>query len=83
MSNRKQRAQDAQRLLESQTFSDVMATIIADATAIFSEANSTPERIMAAHEKVRAVQFIKDELESRVADQVVADKRKGQHRGND
>lgn len=83
MANRKQRAIDAQRLLESQTFRDVMETIRHDAIEIFSGPQAAPEEIMGAHEKVRAVQFVINELESRITDQAIAEKREGQHRGND
>lgn len=83
MVNKRQRAHDAQRLLESTTFRDVMDTIRHDAIAVFSGAQASPEEIMAAHQKVQAVHFIVDELERRITDQAISEKREGQHRVND
>ena len=85
MSKASERASAARNLLNNTTFREVMDAIRHDAIGIFSNANTSMEAIAAAHERVRAVQTVLDELDTRIADQLVEDKRnkKDQHRVND
>jgi hypothetical protein len=59
-----------------------MGEIEASAVAVFRAAHSTPEQILAAHEKVRAVDVIRNAIKARI-DSATFEQRKNQHRGSD
>ena len=79
----KRRAQEARDLLANPVFNAVSADILDAAAELFLNSNSGIEVITRAHEGVRAVQKFKDALQSRIDDEAVLLKGKGQDRAND
>jgi len=73
----------AERLLADETFLDVVATIRADATGVFSNAKSGIDDIAEAHEAIRAVETILDEVRGRISTAQIQEKSEGRHRASD
>jgi len=69
-------AMDANRLLLDDGLQAVFASIINAAAGVFFNPNSAISDIEIAHQKVKAVEFIKSELQSRIDAKAIADKRK-------
>ncbi len=82
MSDTEIKAAEARRLSDDLCFQEIMGEIEASAVAVFQAAHSTPEQILAAHEKVRAVDVIRNAITARI-DSATFEQRKNQHRGND
>ena len=76
----KARANEARDLQSHHVFIAVMGEITDAAVALFCDANSGIEAISQAHEKVRAVQLVRDALQARIDAEIVEDHRKAQHR---
>ena len=75
MTNTRQRAVDARRLLDDPALAEVLTEIEEAAKAAFLASRGDPASLTAAFDKARAVQTLRDALETRLADQAVADKR--------
>ena len=82
MSEIKQRAAEARSLMDNAVFQAILSEIQKDAVSAFLRPTATPADLEAAHQKVRAIEFIMTALQSRLSDEAFADKR-DQHRGND
>lgn len=75
MSEANRKAHAAKVLLSDATFNEVLKELQESATNVFRGAQSTPEQIMAAHQKIQAAQTILDHLESWITDKAFQDKR--------
>lgn len=82
MSDINRRADVARRLMGDADLASVLDEIREAASAVFLNAASTQEAIMAAHHDVRAVETLRNALQRRLDDKMIADKRE-QHRGHD
>ena len=74
----------AKRLLDDATFQSVIDKIRDDAVALFLNPSSGIEALAVAHERIRGIETVLAELNSRIGGLAVLDKQeKAQHRGND
>lgn len=76
----RRRAQAARRLMEDADLTALLSEIEEEATAAFLVSRGDPALLTAAFEKVRAVQTLRNALQTRLSDEAVADKRE-QKRG--
>lgn len=76
-----ERADEARRLLADEGLLSVLNDIRQSAAEVFLHPAATPEDIAAAHEKVRAVEFIRNALQSRITDETFEQRKRDQHRG--
>lgn len=79
MTSISERARAAQRLLDDPELTDFLNEIEAEATQSFLDSGGDPDRMAVAHERVRAVETLRQHLANQVSDQAVAAKR-SQHR---
>lgn len=77
-----QKAAEARTLLASQAFQAIVEDIRGDAVKVFLRSEANADEISAAHDRVRAVQFILDAIQARLNAEAIQEKR-NQHRGND
>lgn len=79
-----EKASRAKRLRDDEAFADFIQEVREDAIAAFanSRANETEAR-EEAHALLRAINQIEGKLDAAIGAKALADKRKGQHRGND
>ena len=82
MSDIEIRAAEARRLKDDACFQEIMREIEDGAIAVFRNPVSAPDEILAAHEKVRAADVIRNAIKARI-DAETFEQRKNQHRGND
>lgn len=83
MSNEFERAEAAKELQENPTFIEVIGEIRQGAVDTFTNPNSTPEMITAAHDKIKAIETVLNALQARITEQAFKAKREKQDRGND
>lgn len=83
MSELQTRANEAKALASDPVFCAILQEITDAATALFASAHSDMVSISAAHEKIRAVQHIRDALTARIDAAKFEDHRKAQDRGYD
>ncbi len=76
-----QRASEARRLLADDGLLSVFNDIRSDAASVFLRPSATPDEISAAHEKVRAVEFIQNALQARITEETFEQRKGNQHRG--
>jgi len=76
-----QRAAEARRLLADDGLLSVFDDIRQDAAGVFLSPSATPESITAAHEMVRAVEFIRNALAARITEETIEKRKGNQHRG--
>jgi hypothetical protein len=76
-----ERAEEARRLMADEGLMSVFQDIRADAAGVFLSPAATPEQIAAAHEKVRAVEFIQNALTARITDETFEQRKGNQDRG--
>lgn len=79
----RRRAEDARRLSDDPVLREILSEIEAEATRLFLASGGNPASLTAAFEKARAVQTLRAALETRFADQTVADKRERKRAGHD
>lgn len=83
MSRISQMAIQAKRLMEDEAFISVIEEIKNDAKGVFLNANSAIDEIVAAHEKIKAAQYVLDTLAARITAWEIETKRQDRHRAND
>lgn len=83
MSDRRQRANDAERLMRDETFLDVLDSIRAQSLGVFNNPKSDIDAIRDAHEGIRAVETVLSEVRSRIYGGKAQDKKEGRHRASD
>lgn len=83
MSDLRTRAIEAKTLAENPIFCAILQEIEDAASVLFKNAHSDMITIGAAHEKIRAIQIIRDALTARIDAASFEEHQKGQHRGND
>jgi hypothetical protein len=81
--DRKQRANDAERLLRDETFVDVLDSVRRQSLEVFTSPNSDIKAIEKAHEGIRAVETVLSEVRSRIYGGKAQDKKEGRHRASD
>ncbi len=76
-----ERAEEARRLMADEGLLSVFQDIKADAANVFFSPSATLEQIAAAHEKDRAVDFIRSALQARITEETFEQRRGNQDRG--
>ncbi len=76
-----ERAEEARRLLADEGLLSVFQDIRDDAASVFLSPSASPEQIAAAHEKVRAVDFIRSALQARITEEAFEQRKGNQDRG--
>jgi hypothetical protein len=75
------RAQEAKDLRDNPVFCAILQEMTAEAVALFANAQSDIVAISAAHEKIRAVQHVRDALTARIDAAKFEDHKKDRDRG--
>lgn len=83
MSQVKENASRAKRLLNDPAFIELLADMEARACALFSDPFCDRERMWEAHADIRAVHRVKAEMQSRIDAGLIEQKREDQHRYDD
>lgn len=83
MSNEYERAEAAKELQQNDTFKEVMAEIRQAAVDVFTNPNATPDMIMTAHDKIKAVETVQNALETRLTELAFKAHKERQHLGRD
>jgi hypothetical protein len=80
-----QRAAAARTVLADAILQEAFSVLYSQQVMVFSGNNATPEQIMTAHHKLRALESVKAELASIITDgdMLARQEERERHRGND